>query len=577
MSGIGAAVVGTGFIGVVHVEALRRIGVEVTGVVGSSPDRAREKPGFPEPYESLEAALGDDRVDVVHLTTPNHLHYPQVKAVLAAGKHVVCEKPLALNSEESGELLQLAEASGLVHCTNYNVRFYPLLHEARERVRRGDVGTVWNCHGTYIQDWLHQPTDWNWRLDPELGGSLRAVADIGTHWFDLTGWITGRRVAEVFADLFTVHPVRHVPTGPVETYADAGEIERVDREMATEDIAHVLLRYEDGTRGQGGERGVRVARDRLAERRRPLLRPGIDDVHTVAVALPVQRSRVEEADETRPEHAHPVADHRAAPSSFVDDVSTEPTRYLAAARDLLDRLESQSEAVGEAAVLCADAIAANWLVHLFGTGHSRMPVEEMFPRYGSYPGFHPIVELSMTFHTQVVGANGQRQAMFIERVEGLAETILANFEFGHPDVMLVFSASGLTAVPIEIAIGAKKRGLPVVAVTSVAQSLAAEPTHSTGTRLLDHADVLLDLCTPPGDAMVVLEGVGTPVGPGSTIAAVALVNELKVRTAELLIERGALPPVLSSAAVVGADESKRLFDAAYAEHARRLAQVLRKT
>ena len=165
--------------------------------------------------------------------------------------------------------------------------------------------------------------------------------------------------------------------------------------------------------------------------------------------------------------------------------------------------------------------------------------------------------------------------MFIERVEGLAETILANFELGAPDVMLVFSASGLTAVPIEIAIGAKQRGLPVVAVTSVAQSLAAEPSHSTGTRLLDHADVVLDLCTPPGDAMVVLEGVGTPVGPGSTIAAVALVNELKVRTAELLIERGALPPVLSSAAIVGAEESQRLFDAAYAEHAARASRVLR--
>src|SRR4030095_8788315 len=135
MSGIGAAVVGTGFIGVVHVEALRRIGVEVTGVVGSSPERAREKPDLPEPYESLEAALGDERVDVVHLTTPNHLHYRQVKAVLTAGKHVVCEKPLALTGEESGELLRLAEVSGLVHCTNYNIRFYPLLHEARERVR----------------------------------------------------------------------------------------------------------------------------------------------------------------------------------------------------------------------------------------------------------------------------------------------------------------------------------------------------------------------------------------------------------------------------------------------------------
>jgi uncharacterized phosphosugar-binding protein len=270
-----------------------------------------------------------------------------------------------------------------------------------------------------------------------------------------------------------------------------------------------------------------------------------------------------------------VADHRAAPSSFVDDVSTEPTRYLAAAKDLLDRLESQSEAVGRAATLCADAIAADGLVHLFGTGHSRIPVEEMFPRYGSYPGFHPIVELSMTFHTQVVGANGQRQAMFIERVEGLAETILANFELGPPDVMIVFSASGLTAVPIEIAMGAKARGLPVVAVTSVTQSRAGEATHPSGTRLLDHADIVLDLCTPAGDALVDLDGLDTPVGPGSTLAAVALANEIKVQTAALLLERGALPPVLTSAAVVGPEESRRLFDAAYAEHARRASRALR--
>jgi uncharacterized phosphosugar-binding protein len=270
-----------------------------------------------------------------------------------------------------------------------------------------------------------------------------------------------------------------------------------------------------------------------------------------------------------------VAVHRAAPSSFLDDVSTEPTRYLAAAKDLLERLESQSEAVGRAAALCADAIAGDGLVHLFGTGHSRIPVEEMFPRYGSYPGFHPIVELSMTFHTQVVGANGQRQAMFIERIEGLAETILANFELGPPDVMIVFSASGLTAVPIEIAMGAKTRGLPVVAVTSVAQSRAGEAIHPSGTRLLDHADIVLDLCTPPGDALVELEGIETPVGPGSTIAAVALANELKVQTAALLLERGALPPVLTSAAVVGSEESRRLFDAAYAEHARRASRALR--
>ena len=173
---------------------------------------------------------------------------------------------------------------------------------------------------------------------------------------------------------------------------------------------------------------------------------------------------------------------------------------------LLDRLEAQAEAVERASRICADAIGGGGLVHVFGTGHSRIPVEELFPRYGSYPGFNPIVELSMTFHTQVVGANGQRQAMFIERVEGLAETILANFELGPPDAMIVFSAGGLTAVPIEMAMGAPARGLPVIAVTSVAQSLAGEPTHSSGTRLLDHADVVLDLCTPPGDALVALDG-----------------------------------------------------------------------
>ena len=244
-------------------------------------------------------------------------------------------------------------------------------------------------------------------------------------------------------------------------------------------------------------------------------------------------------------------------------MSTEPTRYLAAAKDLLERLESQSPAVSEVARLCADAIAAGGLVHLFGTGHSRIPVEEMFPRYGSYPGFHPIVELSMTFHTQVVGANGQRQAMFIERVEGLAETILENVELGPPDVMIVFSAGGGTAVPIEVAQGAKARGLTVVAVTSA------------GSGLSEQADIVLDLCIPVGDALVELDGLETPVGPGSTIAAVALVNAIKVETAQLLLERGALPPVLTSPALVGAEESKRLFDAAYAEHARRAGAALR--
>jgi predicted dehydrogenase len=245
-----AAVVGTGFIGVVHVEALRRLGIEVAGVVGSSPGRARAKPGLPEPYESYEALLGDDSVDVVHITTPNHLHHAQVKAALAAGKHVVCEKPLALTSEETAELVRLAGESGLVHCTNYNIRFYGQCHAARERIRDGELGRVFDVHGGYVQDWLLKDTDWNWRLDERQGGELRAVADIGSHWLDLVTFVTGQRVASVFADLATVHPVRRVPTGPVETFSGGGgDVERVERNVSSDDLAHVLLRFGGGGRG----------------------------------------------------------------------------------------------------------------------------------------------------------------------------------------------------------------------------------------------------------------------------------------------------------------------------------------
>jgi uncharacterized phosphosugar-binding protein len=250
-------------------------------------------------------------------------------------------------------------------------------------------------------------------------------------------------------------------------------------------------------------------------------------------------------------------------------------RWFAEARALLERLElTQAASISAAASLCADAIAADGLVHLFGTGHSRIPVEEMFPRYGSYPGFHPMVELSMTFHTQVVGANGQRQAMFLERVEGLAEQILANFELGPPDVMMVFSAGGRSAVPIEMAIGARRRSLPVIAVTSVTQAKAGPARHSTGTRVTDHADVVIDIGTPLGDALVSLEGVETPIGPGSTIAYAAVVNEIKVQAAAELAERGVLPPVITSPSIVGETRAASLFEAAYREHARRYARVL---
>ncbi|GHE79271.1 UPF0309 protein [Amycolatopsis deserti] len=250
--------------------------------------------------------------------------------------------------------------------------------------------------------------------------------------------------------------------------------------------------------------------------------------------------------------------------------------WIEEARRLLDRIEaSQSGAIAEASRICADAIGSGGVVHTFGSGHSRIPVEEMFPRYGSFPGFHPIVELSTTFHTQVVGANGQRQAMFLERVEGLARQIWDNFTLRPADALMVFSASGNNAVTLEMAAIAREAGLKVVAVTSVAQSMAGEPRHSSGTRLLDHADVVLDLCTPPGDALCEVDGVDVPVGPGSTLAGVALVNEVKVRTAERLAAMGRMPAVLTAATVVGAERSRKLFDEAYLDHAGRAARVLR--
>ena len=242
---------------------------------------------------------------------------------------------------------------------------------------------------------------------------------------------------------------------------------------------------------------------------------------------------------------------------------------------LLERIAStQAGVLEETARLCAEAIAADGLVHLFGSGHSRMPVEEMFPRYGSFPGFHPIVELSMSNHFDVVGTNGQRQAMFIERMPGLAEVILDNFSFRPEDVMVVFSANGLNAVPVEMARGARRRGLKVVAVTGVRQSLAGEPDPAVGGRLLDEADIVIDLCTPEADAMVQVPGLDTPVGPSSTLAYVAIVNSLKVRIAQLLVEQGITPPVITRASVVGAERSRALFDSAYREHARRVARTI---
>ena len=252
ISTIGAAVIGTGFIGTVHVEALRRIGVQVRGVLGSSPERGRARAdalGVAHAYDDLDHLLADEGVDIVHVTSPNHLHLAQSKAILGAGKHVVCEKPLAMTAAESAELVRLAAATGLVNATNFNIRYYPLNQHAAELVAGGGLGEVRLVTGRYFQDWLLLESDWNWRLQPDRGGALRAVGDIGSHWLDLMMFVTGQRVCAVMAELTTFIGTRHEPTGPVETFSTDRSAETIERQISTEDAATILLRFDGGARG----------------------------------------------------------------------------------------------------------------------------------------------------------------------------------------------------------------------------------------------------------------------------------------------------------------------------------------
>ena len=250
MSDLGVAVIGTGFIGTVHLEALRRIGAQVRGVLGSSAERGAERGralGVAS-YGSLAELLADESVEVVHVTSPNQLHFEQVRAILAAGKHVVCEKPLAMTAAQSGEMVRLAAGSRKVAAVCYNTRFYPLSQHARGMVEAGELGEVRLVTGRYHQDWLARERDWNWRLLPEAGGALRVVGDIGTHWLDLTSFVVGMAPSEVFADLATFIPERERPVGPVETFSRAqGATERVA--IGTEDAGLILLRYPNGARG----------------------------------------------------------------------------------------------------------------------------------------------------------------------------------------------------------------------------------------------------------------------------------------------------------------------------------------
>ncbi len=247
--------------------------------------------------------------------------------------------------------------------------------------------------------------------------------------------------------------------------------------------------------------------------------------------------------------------------------------YLNQCRGLVDAVERQLPAIRQAADWFADSILKGRMVHLFGSGHSRIMVEEMWPRYGSFPGFNPLVELSLTYHNNVVGSNGQRQAMFLENVPGLAARVLRNFDLSTDDCALVISSSGCNVVPAEIAAGFRSRGVRTVALVSLEHCQASGSRLEDGSKLTDHADLVLDTGAPAGDAMVRVDGLDTPVAPGSTVGGCLVINAVKAETAARLTAAGHPPKVLTAAVNVGAERATELFESAYDEHARRLARL----
>jgi uncharacterized phosphosugar-binding protein len=253
---------------------------------------------------------------------------------------------------------------------------------------------------------------------------------------------------------------------------------------------------------------------------------------------------------------------------------TASDRWLAAARDVLEQVATtQTGAIDQASTIFADTIAADGLVHVFGSGHSRMNTEEMFPRIGSYPGFHPIAELAISNHVGVVGPNGLRQAMYLEKVPGFAGIVLKQFKIHPGDSFLIFSSTGINGVVIEMALLVKAMGLPVVAVTSLQHTQATPSRHPSGRKLAEVADITIDNCSPPGDAATEIEGIPFRVGPVSSIGAIAVVNALKTRTAELLVERGVVPTVLTSPHFVGSAVGEEQLERVYEEYFRRVRQA----
>lgn len=247
-----AGIIGTGFIGPVHLEALRRLGISVVALC-DLPDRveaAAARYGIPLAFGDYRELLNCPEVDVVHITVPNRFHCEMAHAALDAGKHCICEKPLAMNTKETSTIVRRAKQAGTVFAVNYNVRFYPAVLRLRRAVERGELGDIIHVNGSYFQDWLFKDTDYNWRLLPKEGGQLRAVADIGTHWMDTASFILGARILSVLADLGVWHRVRRRPLGEVQTFSKAdARMRYASYPVKTEDFANVLLEFENGARG----------------------------------------------------------------------------------------------------------------------------------------------------------------------------------------------------------------------------------------------------------------------------------------------------------------------------------------
>jgi uncharacterized phosphosugar-binding protein len=247
--------------------------------------------------------------------------------------------------------------------------------------------------------------------------------------------------------------------------------------------------------------------------------------------------------------------------------------YLQKCEKIIQTIGGQMKEIKKTAELFAKTILAGRMVHVFGSGHSRMMVEEMWPRYGSFPGFNPIVELSLTYHNNVVGANGQRQAMYLENVPGFAERILRNFSLNEKDTAFIISSSGCNVVPIEMAELFQQKKIKVVALITKQHSSKSTSKRKDGKKLSDFADIVLDTGAPEGDSMIYIEGLETPVSPGSTVGGVIIVNCIKAEVARMLTKAGAPPKVLTASFIIGEAKAKQLFESAYDDHAHRIAEV----